>query len=208
LLGARYVFLHAESNFGLSLPESIRPDQLDTDIGRLGVLLNYDSRDNILTPNSGIFMETEYALARDWLGSSREFENHSMRAFAYLPLRDELVLGLRGDIRMASEGTPFFVLPFVDLRGVPALRYQDLRAAMLETELRWNFKPRWAAVGFVGVGRAFGRYVDFDEAESIYTRGAGIRYLIARKLGLYTGIDIARGPEEDAFYIQLGSAWR
>ena len=38
--------------------------------------------------------------------------------------------------------------------------------------------------------------------------GAGFRYLIARKLGLYTGIDVARGPETTAFYIQVGSAWR
>ena len=33
------------------------------------------------------------------------------------------------------------------------------------------------------------------------------RYLMARLLGLYTGIDIARGPEDWAFYIQVGSAW-
>jgi hypothetical protein len=79
---------------------------------------------------------------------------------------------------------------------------------MLESELRWNFTSRWALVGFAGVGRAFGRFVDFDEAESIYTRGTGIRYLIASKLGLYAGVDVARGPEERAFYIQLGSAWR
>jgi hypothetical protein len=37
---------------------------------------------------------------------------------------------------------------------------------------------------------------------------AGFRYLIARRLGIYMGIDIARGPEETAFYIQAGSAWR
>jgi hypothetical protein len=208
LLGGRYVFLHAESDFGLSLPEAIRPDQLDTDIGRLGLIINFDSRDNILTPSSGVFMEAEYAIARDWLGSSRQFENYTARAFVYLPLRDDLVLGLRADFRTASEGTPFFALPYIDLRGVPALRYQDRRSAMLESELRWNFTSRWALVGFAGVGRAFGRFVDFDEAESIYTRGTGIRYLIASKLGLYAGVDVARGPEERAFYIQLGSAWR
>jgi outer membrane translocation and assembly module TamA len=208
LLGGRYVFLHAESDFGLSLPEPIRPDQLDTDIGRLSLLINYDSRDNILTPSNGLFLEAEYAVARSWLGSTDDFENLNVRGFGYFSLLDDLILGLRADIRIASEETPFFALPYIDLRGVPALRYQDRRSAMLETELRWNFTPRWAAVGFVGMGRAFGRYVDFDEAESIYTRGAGIRYLIARKLGLYTGIDIARGPEENAFYIQLGSAWR
>ena len=37
--------------------------------------------------------------------------------------------------------------------------------------------------------------------------GVGFRYLVARKLGLYAGFDIARGPEEGAFYLTAGSAW-
>jgi len=31
---------------------------------------------------------------------------------------------------------------------------------------------------------------------------------VARKLGLAMGIDIARGPGQNAFYVQVGSAWR
>jgi hypothetical protein len=34
-----------------------------------------------------------------------------------------------------------------------------------------------------------------------------MRYLIARKLGLYAGIDVARGPEDTVVYVQVGSAW-
>jgi hypothetical protein len=37
----------------------------------------------------------------------------------------------------------------------------------------------------------------------------GFRYLIARKLGLGSGLDFALGPGgEFAFYIQTGAAWR
>ena len=208
MLGGRYVFLSARSDFGASVPSVIRRDELDIDIGKLGLLLHYDSRDNILTPNRGTLAELEFAAARDWLGSSRDFENLTARAFHYTPLGDDLVLGLRADFQLATEETPFFRLPFIDLRGVPALRYQDRRTAVVETELRWNVTPRWALVGFVGAGRAFGRTGDFSDADTVVARGAGIRYLLARKLGLYGGIDVARGPEEDAFYIQIGSAWR
>ena len=45
-------------------------------------------------------------------------------------------------------------------------------------------------------------------AESVAAGGVGFRYLIARKLGLYSGIDVARGPETTALYLQVGSAWR
>jgi hypothetical protein len=34
-----------------------------------------------------------------------------------------------------------------------------------------------------------------------------LRYEIARKFGLHVGIDVARGPEDTAFYLQVGSAW-
>jgi len=208
MLGGRYLYFKASSDFGLSLPEEIRPDSLETAIGRLSLLIDYDSRDNIFTPSRGLFMELELAAARGWLGSDSDFENLYLRAFDYLPLTDKLILGLRGDVRLTSEDTPFFALPFVSLRGIPALRYQDSRAAMVETELRWNFTHRWAAVGFIGAGRAFGQFTDWDAADTVFTRGLGIRYLLARRLGMYTGIDVARGPEDTAIYIQVGSAWR
>jgi hypothetical protein len=36
----------------------------------------------------------------------------------------------------------------------------------------------------------------------------GFRYLIARLLGIHAGLDVARGPEGNAVYIQVGSPWR
>ena len=80
--------------------------------------------------------------------------------------------------------------------------------AVVETELRWNFTPRWALVGFVGAGRAWGIVADFEEAEDEVSKGIGVRYRLAKQLGLYAGIDVAWGPEQEVFYLQIGSAWR
>ena len=208
MVGGRYVYLSTETDFLQGLPPPLRPPELAFDIGKLGLLVNYDSRDNIFTPARGTFFELELAAARNWLGSSEDFEGIAARAFNYTPLGDSAVLGLRGDFQYATEGTPFFGLPYVQLRGIPALRYQDRQTAVVETELRWNFTARWSAVGFVGAGRAFGRSADFADADTVVSRGLGIRYLLARRLGLYGGFDVAHGPEEDVFYIQVGSAWR
>lgn len=62
-------------------------------------------------------------------------------------------------------------------------------------------------VGFGGAARAYGDRVDFSDAENVVAGGVGFRYLTARKLGLYTGLDLARGPEDTVLYIQIGSAW-
>ena len=44
----------------------------------------------------------------------------------------------RLDGRAANRRVPFYLLPYVDLRGVPAARRQDRRTAVIETELRWT----------------------------------------------------------------------
>jgi hypothetical protein len=41
----------------------------------------------------------------------------------------------------------------------------------------------------------------------VWNAGSGFRYLIARQLGLKMGIDVARGPENWAFYIVFGNTW-
>ena len=63
-------------------------------------------------------------------------------------------------------------------------------------------------MGFVGAGRAAGSSGSIGEAPSRVTKGVGIRYLLARALGLHAGLDVARGPEENAFYLVVGSSWR
>ena len=58
-----------------------------------------------------------------------------------------------------------------------------------------------------GVGRAASADDKLSKAKDRWSGGGGFRYLIARQLGFQTGIDVARGPEEWAFYLQFGSAW-
>lgn len=199
-VGARYAYASTESRF-------VGENELDTAIGRLGIVIDYDSRDNIFTPNKGTFLEIEASLARDALGSDTKHEAYSGRIFWWQQFCD-VVLGLRGDARGSSGDVPFYAEPYVSLRGVPAARYQDKNAVVAETEIRWNVDKRWALVAFAGVGKAYGRRQKWDEAETVWGAGAGFRYLVARKLNMYAGLDLARGPEEGAIYITAGTAWR
>ena len=171
----------------------------------LGLSLEVDTRDNIFTPSRGWTGALDLTwYSPDW-GSDTRFESYRAHAFGYWPVTREVVLAGRIDGRAADGKVPFYMLPFVDLRGVPALRLQDRRTAVVETEARWNITPRWALIGFVGAGRAWG--TGNDEAETV-ARGVGFRYLLARRLGLYAGMDYARSTQDHAIYIQIGSAWR
>jgi hemolysin activation/secretion protein len=117
-------------------------------------------------------------------------------------------VALRADGRTARGDVPFYQLPFIDMRGVPAARYQDENVGVLEAEARYYVTPRWIALAFVGAGRNWGRTTSFEDKGTVVSKGVGFRYVLARRLGLAMGIDIAKGPEDTAFYIQMGNAWR
>jgi len=207
-LGPRYIYFSSESSFAHQSQVTVPTRDLDMQIGQLSLIVDYDSRDNMFTPGKGGFMEAELATVRDWLGASMEYNTLALRGFYYQPLTTGWILGVRGDSRQVGEQAPFFAQPYIALRGVPAMRYQDQQTLVGEAELRWDMTPRWALLGFGGIGKAYGQRSDWSEAESVAAGGVGFRYLIARKLGLYSGIDVARGSETTAIYLQVGSAWR
>jgi hypothetical protein len=208
-LSARWIYLDIDSR--LNLPGN---DQFfkSSDFSRVssgvGPLLEYDSRNNTLTPSSGWLSMIEATYYSPTFGSDNTYESYRTHTLGYLPLGSEWVLGLRADYRAVRGDVPFYQLPSIDLRGIAYGRYQNLNVGMVEAELRWNFTSRWAALAFTGAGRAWGRNVDFGDAGTESTEGVGIRYLVARQLGMYVGVDSAWGPGEHTYYLQVGSAWR
>jgi hypothetical protein len=95
----------------------------------------------------------------------------------------------------------------VNLRGIPALRYQGEEVVTGELEYLWGFTPRWTLVLFGGVGRTSDLSLFGNKSETAGAGGLGFRYRLARKMGLQAGLDLARGPEDTAIYLTVGSAW-
>jgi len=206
---ARWIYLDLDATFDASRPQPILPPAARAvKSSGLGGSIEHDSRDNFFTASGGWKGSLEAIFySPDW-GSDNKYETYRAQAFGYVPLSEKFVLGGRIDGRTSRGDVPFYQLPFVELRGVPVARYQDQSTGVLDTELRWNVTPRWALIGFVGAGRAWGTKRTFSEAGIVTAGGVGFRYLVARRLGLYAGLDLAKGPEDTAVYIQAGSAWR
>jgi hypothetical protein len=169
-------------------------------------LLQFDTRDNLFTPTRGLFGEAGFSFIHQSEGSW--FELLDLTAIGYTPLLiPELFLGIRAGAGLSFGDAPFYLRPFVNLRGAPKLRYQGEQAADLEVELRWQFWKRFSLVGFGGVGGAWNGLLGFERSEAVFTGGTGFRYELARKHGLHMGADFAFGQNGFAFYLQFGSAW-
>jgi outer membrane protein assembly factor BamA len=169
--------------------------------------LTFDTRDNFFTPIRGTYIEASAGFFSPAFGADQDFQRASLVAMQFVPLSSTLFLGLRMDGAASFGNEPFYLRPFISLRGAPTLRYQGEEIAQIETELRWQFWKRFSLVGFVGGGAAWNNLEHFDSTTTIVTGGAGFRYEMARKYGLHIGLDVARGPDDTAVYLQVGSAW-
>ena len=182
----------------------------DVRTSALGVVVEFDSRDNFFSPHAGYRYELEHSWYRDFFGSDIEYELSSLSGFNYWNISNKIRAALKVSVDYASTNSllPPFATPGIVLRGIPALRYQGNFVGVAEAEITWQIDDRWSVNVFGGSGRAANSYSEFKEASSRNAKGAGFRYLVAKRYGFEMGVDIARGPEEDVFYIQGGTAWR
>ncbi len=207
--GINYLLLDSTIGFNPSaaLPIEIPDIKFDSTSASVSLLLDYDSRDTLFTPSSGLSSGIKASFYREAFGSDNEFEKYKVYAKFFTGLTDSLVLGLRGDVETLNGDARFYEYPFISMRGIPAMRYQGETVGVAEAEFRWNFTTRWSLILFGGAGKA--QSADFVAAsdDTVYSKGVGFRYFIARRFGAHAGVDIAKGPEDTALYITFGQAW-
>ncbi|HWT78182.1 MAG TPA: BamA/TamA family outer membrane protein, partial [Candidatus Methylomirabilis sp.] len=207
-LGLGYAFAATRVSFDAPAGTAGLPSfQRESNVGGLTPTFTYDTRDNIFTPNRGTFVEANVGLFSRALGGDNEFERVQLIAMEYIPLHPRLYFALRGDAAATFGDTPFYLRPYISLRGVPIVRYQGQEIAQIEAELRWQFWKRFSLVGFVGSGAAWNNFASFRSTQAVVTGGVGFRYELARKYGIHAGLDLAFGPHNTAIYVQIGSAW-
>lgn len=208
-LGLRYLYVDSEVGLEGRDPSADGSISGDSAIGGLGIFLDADSRDNVISPTKGHRFELRPA----WFGEAFGGDTDYVRVDAAYTghwNRGPLGFGLRLDAGWIEDGAPFYAKPFVTLRGVPAVALLGQEVLSAEPEIDWNVTSRWTLLVFAGAGRATNDFRLQGEVDrDIHTGGAGFRYLLARALGMRAGLDFAWSSEGDhAFYVVVGSPWR
>ena len=206
--GASYAYSATDVSFGTppGTPGIPAYDERSTVAG-LTPSFTYDARDNIFTPTRGTFVELTGGFFSKAFGGDDEFQRVRLISMQLIPLNPDWYLGLRGEAAASFGDAPFYMRPFIYLRGVPVMRYQGEETAQIEAEVRWQFWKRFSLVGFAGGGVAWNDFERFDDSRSVTTGGGGFRYEIARKYGIHAGADVAFSKDNAAVYVQVGSAW-
>ncbi len=207
--GMRYIYSTVEPKLRGDLPPQFPNllDKVNIKISAPAGVIEYDSRNNLFTPTSGLYAESLYLMSRESFGASQDFERFQNVVMGWVPLAEDWTLGLRGDYQWASESTPFFLRPYIKLRGVAAMRYQGDEMASAEAEARWQFHGRWSLVGAAGYGMAHTDRDLFSATKDVWSGALGFRYELARLFKMHAGLDVGVSNGETAIYFQIGNAW-
>jgi len=206
-VGVRYVYADVVPRLREEQLFTGLADRVRVKISAPTAILEYDTRDNIFTPTRGVYAETSYLASREALGASVDFERVQQVLIGWMPLRHDITLAARANYAWSSDETPFFLRPYIMLRGVPAVRYQGDQAASIEVEARWQLYGRWSIVAFGGAGKTWTDSDNRSFTRGVGSGGLGFRYELAQKFGLHAGIDVAHSPGTTAFYFVVGNAW-
>lgn len=207
-LGVNYTLSPANNKFEIpvDLPE-FEGFKFSTTISEVSALITWDSRNNVFSPSRGILAQIKPVYSDTWMGGGSRYGKINMGILGFTPVHRKVTLGGKVQNNSKLGDIPFYIRPYVHLRGVPMVKYQDNNALFLETELDWNVYKRWHLIGFTGFGTAFDTYDNINNGNSVFSGGGGFRYLLARKFGLKMGMDFAFSPDEFAFYVTMGHAW-
>ena len=213
-IGGAYTYFRSEVSFE-EIPN--RPllnlilQRLNTNstISQIKPMAIYDNRNNTFTPTKGILSELGYNYSATWLGSDDDsgyLKYKLFRLLTHYRISCDSKYRFQGSFLFGDA--PFYAYPFIDLRGIAAMRYQNETTLVTETEWAYNVYNRWWVSVFGGTGKAFSDFNDFGSEDWIYNIGAGFRYSLAKDLGLDMGTDFALGNGKDfAFYIVFGTSW-
>jgi len=213
-LGLRAVY--AETALGpqlpdITLPPGIDPDRLriDLTLATIAPRLQYDTRDSEFYPRSGFFFDATAAVSRDAIGADVEYEQYEASMNHYLPIGDNGVVASRIASQYTSKDTPFFLYPAfgkdADLRGYQMGTYRDRFLVAAQAEYRHRFTNRIGATTFGGVGSVAPDFAGWEK--TLWSAGAGFRFVLAPRNDISLRIDVARGRDETIYYVGIGEAF-
>jgi len=212
-LGGTYVFFQGKTSFDTIagkpiINELLKKLSTKTTISMIQPTVNWDNRNNIFTPYKGVNTGLVFSYNATWLGGDENFYLLNPYFLGYKPISHKVYSAWRFDGSFLLGEAPFYAYPFLQMRGVPAMKYQSDNTLLVETEWKFNVYKRWSLDVFGGTGKAFPTFDKFGAATLVYNYGIGFRYLIAKKYGMDAGIDFAFSNDGDfAFSIIFGTAW-
>lgn len=183
----------------------------------VGLALVYDSRDNILNPRTGSFIDYSTIFYGKFIGSKYAYTFTRLDARKYFNPVKNHTIALRGNLIFSSTKDPTVPIRGMArvggndfMRGYFRGTYQDRNLASFEAEYRWPFWnddvsaplykiwKRLGMVAFISGAQVFGDTGDFSFHKFNYAAGTGLRILFNPQSRVNIRIDYAWGLSDNS----------
>lgn len=180
----------------------------------------YDTRNNSIYPEKGVFIRSRFSIVPDFFGGNNFTGKHfdvDLRAFK--KLANSLILGLNVNyetLNYTKNVEAFYFQPQLGgdqmMRGYYIGRFRGPHLIASQAELRYRIVPRLGMVGFLGTGMVYQ-----DNAFALRNLkpnyGLGARFFFDLEKALSLRLDYGFGEKPlgekriSGFYISLGEAF-
>jgi hypothetical protein len=176
--------------------------------GGLGLVGQYDSRDNENMPTQGWFLNVNNVAYREALGGQDDFEMYRGDFRYYWGHGKGNVLAVR-QLNHLTHDTPVQIRAPVQLRGYKIGQYNGLYMSSIEAEERWRFAERWTSTIFAGIACTYGGSQSCSDSKNLYPAGGvGVQYIMKPKEGIVLNLEYALGKDGNyGVYLKMGYAY-
>jgi hypothetical protein len=205
-----FTMLSVVPNGALATDPSISGREGSKNTG-IGLLLNYDSRDNPFSPTRGSFYQATLMNYNRGLGGNHDFWLYTFDARKFFALRAEEVLAVQGYLSFVPGDAPFQMLPRLGgsarMRGFYEGRFRDKQLLVMQSEYRRPIVWRFGMAVFLGLGSVSGSFDEIALKRLKVAYGIGIRFAITPEERVFARIDFGKAAGIYGFYIQVNEAF-
>jgi len=179
----------------------------------LGIVFNWDKRDNVLTPTQNHYFELSTLFYTTFLQSEFGYRRYRIDARKYLRLQQkgQQVLAFQLLGLFNAGNVPFEEMGMIGgeyiMRGYFEGRFRDKQALQAQAELRSLLFGRWGFALFAAAGNVSPTLSAFALPNTKWAVGAGLRYNINKADPTYIRLDYGIGKGTGGLYISIGEAF-
>jgi hypothetical protein len=170
-----------------------------------GLVVNYDSRDNVNTPSSGLFADANNLAYSKNYGGSASFDTYRLTVKQYFPHGKGNVFAWKLSNHWTVDAPPSGYAT-VRLRGYTAGQYLGPNMSSFEVEERIQMGERWGFTAFTGIASLYGDVPQTDSSLGSYADiGGGLYYILKPKDKIAATLEYADGEASNyGIYMRLG----
>ena len=197
-----------ETDAGSSLSSGLIAGSGGGTFSGIGVVLNYDSRDQVFSPTAGNYTELIWTEFPRFLGSDFKFSSVVVDSRLFLPVAEASVTALQMYGRFTGGNVPFQRLSALGgpnrMRGLFEGRFRDRHMLEVQAEYRFPLFGRFGAAAFIAAGDVAPAVGKFSLRSIKFAGGFGGRYAINKddKVNLRLDIAIAKDAVNTYFTIE------